>query len=429
MREIPAEALDFAALLRPGEGLAWGQAAAEPLTLTRALMAQRHSLGGIRAFCGIGWAETLDPAHADAVAFTSYCGTARNRALQVAGQLDILPVHYSGFEAALAPRVDVVLIQVARGRRPGHFSFSLACEYLAPLVKSARLVIAELNDQAPATPGMINIAREEIDVLVPVSRALPLPPEARGDVTQDRIAKRIAGLITDGAILQVGLGALPEAILSRLIHHRHLGLHSGLFTEGMARLIAAGVVDNSTKPAARGVSVTGLIAGGETAWSLARETDLITLAPTSYTHALPVLAALPKLVAINAGLEVDLTGQVNSEVAAGAYVGAIGGGTDFARGAAASEGGLPLLALASARRARDGALISSIVADLQGPVSLTRADAGLVVTEEGVADLRGQPFSERAARLIGVAHPDLREGLARAARDRGLLRAHQLRRD
>ncbi|WP_158617266.1 acetyl-CoA hydrolase/transferase family protein [Falsigemmobacter faecalis] len=429
MRKISPEALEFASLLQPGDGLAWGQAAAEPLTLTRALMAQRQGLSGIHAFCGIGWADTLDPAYTDALRFTSYCGTARNRLLQAAGQLDILPVHYSGLEAALAPRVDVLLIQIAEGRIPGTFSFSLACEYLAPLVKSARLVIAELNSQAPSTPGMVTITRDEIDILVPVCRALPLPPEAKGDAVQARIAERIAALIPEGAILQVGLGALPEAILSRLHHHRHLGLHSGLFTEGMAGLIHAGVVDNSTKAAARGVSVTGLITGGEAAWALAQETDLIRLAPTSYTHALPVLAALPKLVAINAGLEVDLTGQVNSEVAAGAYVGAIGGGTDFARGAAASAGGLPLLALPSARRGRDGRLISAIVPALGGPVSLSRADAGVIVTEEGVADLRGQPFAERALRLIRVAHPELREDLSREARDRGLLRPHHLRRD
>lgn len=429
MREISPGALDFTALLRPGDGVAWGQAAAEPLALTQALMAQRHGLRDLRAFCGIGWADTMEPAHADVIRFSSYCGTARNRLLETAGLLDILPVHYSRFENTLPSRVDVLLLQVAPGRSRGHFSFSLACEYLAPLVKSARLVVAELNDQAPSTPGMVELPASDIDILVPVSRALPLPPEGKSDPLAERIADHIAALIPDGAILQVGLGALPAAILSRLGGHRHLGVHSGLFTEGMAELIRAGVIDNSTRTDFPGRSVTGLIAGGPSAWGLCHETELICLVPSSYSHAQAVMASLPSLVAVNAGLECDLSGQVNSEIAAGRYVGAIGGGTDFARGAATSPGGLPILALPSHRRLKDGRLASSIVTQLGGPVSLSRADAGLIVTEQGVADLRGQSLSSRAERLISVSHPDLREGLAREARDSGVLRPYQLRRD
>ena len=421
VRVIAPEALVLADHIRPGETLSWGQAAAEPLTLTEALSAQRHDLGGVKAFTGIGWGRITDPAHADAIRFTSYCGTGRNRLLRDAGALDILPVHYSAFEAALARRVDVLLLQLAPGRRPGCYSFGLACEYLWPLVASARLIIAEVNDQVPSTPASVVISEDDIDILVPTSRPVPEPPRATADATQARIAAHVAGLIPDGAVLQVGLGALPAAILDRLDGHRNLGVHSGLFVDGFTRLIEKGVIDNSRKIPDPGISVAGLIAGTAMTHRLCHESDMVRLAPTSQTHALSILAGIKGFTAINSALEVDLTGQVNAEEIDGRYVGAVGGGTDFARGAAAAEGGLPIIALPSARRGRDGSLVSSIVPTLNGPVSLARADAGVIVTEEGVADLRGASLSERAGRLIAVAHPELREALAAHARQQYLL--------
>ncbi|XEU94609.1 acetyl-CoA hydrolase/transferase C-terminal domain-containing protein [Tistrella mobilis] len=154
---------------------------------------------------------------------------------------------------------------------------------------------------------------------------------------------------------------------------------------------------------------------------LCHRSDVVRLAPTSQTHALSILAGIKGFTAINSALEVDLTGQVNAEEIDGRYVGAVGGGTDFARGAAAAKSGLPIIALPSARRGRDGSLVSSIVPALNGPVSLARADAGVIVTEEGVADLRGASLSERVERLIAISHPELREALTAHARQQYLL--------
>lgn len=415
-RTVQPQDLRLADLIRPGKTIAWGQAQAEPLTLTEALMAQRHDLGGVTTFSGIGWNDTIDPAHADTIRFTAYCGAGRNRLLDRAGKLDILALHYSDFARYLAPRIDVLMIQLAPGRSPGSFSFGLACEYLWPLLRSARLVIAEVNENAPSTPGMVEIDAADIDILVPTARPLPRPPEATVTDVHRRIGAHIAGLIEDGTTLQIGLGAIPSAILDALDGHRHLGVHTGLFVGGLTRLIEAGVIDNSRKPIDTGFSVAGLIAGTGATHEMCDGTDLIRLAPTTYTHALPTLAALDRFAAINAALEVDLTGQVNSERAGRTYVGSIGGGTDFARGAAAAAHGLPILALPSARDTRDG-LVSCIVPSLTGPVSLARADAGIIVTEQGVADLRGASLWERSEKLLAIAHPDLREDLARQARD------------
>ncbi|MEC7256723.1 MAG: acetyl-CoA hydrolase, partial [Pseudomonadota bacterium] len=153
-RVVMPEALDLSGLIRPGETILWGQASGEPLTLTETVMAQRHGLGGLRAFVGISWHDTVNPAHADAIDFLSYCGTGRTRPLFDAGALDIMPVHYSQFAPYLAKRVDVLFLHLAPGRTPGTYSFGMACEYLWPLIKSCRLVIAEVNDQLPATPGL-----------------------------------------------------------------------------------------------------------------------------------------------------------------------------------------------------------------------------------------------------------------------------------
>lgn len=224
----------------------------------------------------------------------------------------------------------------------------------------------------------------------------------------------------NGATLQVGLGAIPAAILDALDGHKKLGVHTGLFVDGFTRLIERGVIDNSRKGIDTGYSVAGLITGADKTIRLCHETDQIRLAPTSYTHDLSRLAALNAFTSVNSAIEVDLTGQINTELAGKAYVGAVGGGPDFARGRPCRRG-LPICALPAAREGRDGSLVSSIVPALTGPVSISRADAGIIVTEYGAADLRGKTLTERARAMLGVAHPDLREDLNRQAQSAGLL--------
>lgn len=417
-KTLALEQLDLRDHIRPGDTITWGQAAAEPLALTTALVEQRSRLGGINAFVGISWHDTVSPAYCDHIAYRSYCGTGNNRLLARAAKLDILPVHYSSFERSLSAVVDVLFLQLAPGRAPGTFSFGLACEYLWPLVRSARVVIAEVNSELPATRSTVEISPEDIDIVVHTSRKPMAPPAAEPDALQSAIARNVAALVPDGATLQIGLGSLPSAILSALKSHRHLGVHTGLFVDGLTDLIEAGVIDNSLKTIDTGISVAGLIAGTDQTFEICNAPDLLRLAPTSYTHALATIGRLKRFAAINSALEVDLGGQANTETIGKDYVGAVGGGTDFARGAAASKNGLPIVALPAARRLRDGTLKSSIVPRLNGPASIARSDAGIVVTEYGHADLRGLGLAERARRLLAIAHPDLREGLEREMRDR-----------
>jgi acetyl-CoA hydrolase len=185
-----------------------------------------------------------------------------------------------------------------------------------------------------------------------------------------------------------------------------------MISDAVAELIEAGAVTGARKTVDRGLVVAGFLMGSAPLLALAAAYRAITLRDTRYTHDLAVLAAQHRLVAINSATEVDLTGQANAETAGGRYVGAVGGAVDFARGAALSRGGIPILALPATSVLPTGERVSRIVARLSGPVTLSRADAGVIVTEYGVADLRGLPLPLRRERMLAIAHPDHRQALA-----------------
>jgi acyl-CoA hydrolase len=414
----PGLAKRLAGLLRAGDTLWWGQATAEPLTLTRAVVTHRHALargGRLRVFVGIGGSDTLRPEQADAIDFFGYIASGAHRALAQAGVLDALPSHYSHLPGLLRAGVlpaDVVLLQVSPPDAHGRYSLGLVHEYLTAALEKARVVIGEVNPDIPWTHGSVHLQAGDFALLVDARHA-PLDAEraAPGQVEQ-AIARHIASRIGDGATLQVGIGKLPEAVLSALHDRRDLGLHTGAAGDGIVALAEAGVLTNARKGRDAGVGIAGILMGSGTLRRWAHCNPRIALRGTDYTHDPEVLASLHQLVAINSAIEVDLTGQVNAEVVGGAYVGGVGGAVDFLRGAARSRGGLPIVALPATAK---GA--TRIVSQLSGPISTPRSDAGLIVTEHGVADLRGQPLSRRVQRMLDIAAPDHRAQLERQARE------------
>jgi acyl-CoA hydrolase len=410
---IDLGSLDLTRYIRPGDLVAWGQACAEPLTLTEALASQRKELGGIRCFTGISSSSAVHPDHSDCLAFSSYTAAGANRALRRAGALDILPCHYSELPRILGTgplRADVLMLALPPAQADGTFGLGLGADYLAALVDTARVVIAEVNDQVPDVGCNRRLRPEEIDVLVPVSRPPAEYPEAPPREVEAVIAGYVAGLVPDGATIQLGIGSMPSAVARRLHGHRDLGVHSGMISDAVAALIDAGAVTGARKSVDRGLVVTGFLMGTRLLIARAGADRSVQVRSTAYTHDPAVLAAQHQLVAINSATEVDLTGQANTETAAGHYVGAVGGAADFARGAARSRGGIPVLALPSTAGSA-----SRIVAGLTGPATLSRADTGVVVTEHGIADLRGLTLPQRRERMIAIAHPDHRAALAAAA--------------
>ena len=407
--------LNFSDIIRPGETVAWGQASAEPLPLTQALMAQRHSIGHFKVFLGVTYSDTLKAEYADCIEFSGYPGTGGNRALARAGKLDIYPLHYSQLYQYIADgrlKIDVLMVQLAPADEEGNYSLSLAHEYLIPLLDRARVVIAEVNDQAPWTYGERVVREADLDYVVhtshpPLELIHPAPGEA-----ELAIARHIAGMVEDGSTLQFGMGALPDAILAALSGHRDLGVHSGAIGDQVAVLMESGAINNARKTLDPGVTIAGVMFGGRRIQQFCHRNAAVQFRAMNYTHGGAVLGKLDNFVSLNAAIEVDLSGQINAEVAGGAYVGAVGGAVDFQRAAQQSRGGLPFVALPSM-----AGKSSRIVSRLNGPVSTARSDAGIIVTEYGVADLRGMPLSQRMKKLIAVAHPDVRERLEREARE------------
>ncbi|CCW10329.1 4-hydroxybutyrate coenzyme A transferase [Rhodococcus aetherivorans] len=323
----PAQ-LDLSDFVRPGDTITWGQACGEPQTLTETLVAQRSTIGRMRAFIGLPATDTLQPEHADLIEMASYCGTGSNRKLAQAGVLRIYPGHYSTVPWLLSEgpyRADVVLVQVAAADSNGRYSLGLADEMLSSAIRAATMVIAEVNDQVPQTHGPGSLTEADIDVLVHTSRPPAVVRSAAPTPESDRIGKLIADLVDDGATLQLGIGAIPEAVLKGLTSHKNLGIHSGAIGDGVADLVERGVVTGACKSVDRGVTVAGLIMGTQKVFDHVHRNPQFALRDTRYTHSHAVLATQHRLVAINSAIEVDLTGQINAEVADGNYVGAVGG--------------------------------------------------------------------------------------------------------
>jgi acyl-CoA hydrolase len=411
---------DLSEIVRRGDMVMWGQAAAEPVPLTVALMAQRHAIGSFSVFIGATWSDWLHPSFTDCVSFLSYCGAGRNRILSQARQLDILPSHYSVIGAMIgsgALKVDVLMLQVAPADRHGRHSLSIACEYLVPALRTARVIIAEVNHRAPSTYGPHALAAADIDFYLETNRAPLACPPVKARASEQGVARNVASLIEDGATLQCGIGALPEAILAQLGDRRDLGVHSGTIGDQVAMLTEAGVITNARKSIDRGVTVGGVLMGSQRVLDFAHCNPQLQLHSVDYTHGAAMLAEIDNLVAINSAIEVDLTGQINAEVAGGVYVGAVGGALDFLRAARHSVRGLPIIALSSrTESSATGEPVSRIVSMLSGPVSTARSDAGVIVTEQGIADLRGLSLTQRVRRMIGIAHPEVRDRLEQEAR-------------
>jgi acyl-CoA hydrolase len=408
------ESLDFGALLRAGDTVLWGQVCAEPTLLTQQLMAQRHRIGQFQVFMGFRTANTLQPEHADAVHMLALNAGGANRVLAKAGVLDMVPMHVSQVESAIRTGLlpcDVVLVQVSPPDAQGRHSLGLTGDYLRAAIERARVVIAEVNAQVPWVPCDTPLTAADIDFAVHVDCPLPQVPAATVSPLDTQIATWAAPYIGDGATIQFGIGGVPDALMLQLRDRKRLGVHSGMLSDGFVDLVECGAITNEHKPFDRGVSVTGALMGTQRLYRLCHQNPAVRLAPLSYTHDPVRLAQLPNLVSINSALEIDLTGQVNAEALGPHTLGGVGGQVDFVRGAALSPGGRSIMALGSITP--KGA--SRIVAQLSGPVTTARSDVDLVVTEHGVAELRGRSLRQRIRAMIAIADPSQREALERAA--------------
>jgi acyl-CoA hydrolase len=404
--------LDLRPHVRAGDGVWWSQAGAEATPLVDALLDQIAAIGPVSAFCGLTFNQRLRELPIE-LELTSYGAMGELRTLAKAGRLAVIPTHYSAlprlFEERLLPG-DIGLVQVSPPSSDGLCSLGIGADYAADALRHSRVLIGEINHRMPATVGSPGIPLQRFAATIETDRALPEAPDRAPDAVDVAIATRVAALVNDGDTVQMGVGALPTAIMDGLGGHRDLGFHAGMITDGVLRLVEKGVITGARKQIDAGLVVTGTAIGsGELYAGLSGMP--VEFRPASYTHNPRVLGRLATLVSINSAIQVDLAGQVGSESVRSRYLGGIGGQADFS-GAAARTGALSVIALPATVGG-----VSTIVARLDGPVSTARADVDVVVTEHGTAWLRGCPLADIGPRMVAIAAPEHRDELDRALRE------------
>jgi len=395
----------------------------EPVSVLDALEANVERLTGVRIhqMHALHDRPYLHGSHRDRLLHVSYFLSPVTRPAFHQRGLELVPSHFSEVPRLLrsTTKCSLVLAAASPPDRHGYFSLGTNCDYVGSFIGNVPFFL-EVNERMPRTFGRNQVHRSQLAGWTEVDRPLvEVPPAAPTDIDQ-RIAGYVAERIPDGATIQVGIGSIPNALLRALRDHRDLGVHTELLSDGLIDLIDAGVVTGTKKTRAPGKVVTTFALGTTRLYDFLHENAIVELLPVEYVNDPRVIATEPCFVSINATVEVDLIGQCASETVAGRYWSSSGGQADFARGAMYSERGAAFIVLPST--AVDGT-VSRIRATLTpgSVVTTLKNTVDHVVTEYGVADLRGRSISQRAASLIAIAHPRFRDQLTMDARALGYL--------
>jgi len=367
----------------------------------------------------VGPADYVSPAMEGHMRVNTMFISANIRRAVQEGRADFTPVLLSEFTLLFKNGylpLDAALIHVSPPDNYGFCSFGVEVGLTKTPAESAKIRIAEVNQQMPRTLGDSFIHVSKLDYIVPVDYPLPemsMGGEDGGDITE-KIARYIADMIPDGATMQMGIGAIPDAVLKFLYEKKDLGVHSELFSDGVIDLVEAGVITNARKSIHRGKITAGFMIGTRRLYQWCDDNPLIEMHPTEYINDPYVIAQNDRQVAINSAIEVDLTGQVCADSIGPKLFSGIGGQLDFIYGASRSKGGVPIIALPSTAKQ-----FSRIVPMLkQGAGVVTgRNHVRFIVTEYGVADLYGKSIRQRAQSLINIAHPNFREDLTKTAKE------------
>lgn len=334
------------------------------------------------------------------------------------GQVDYLPCFLSEIPALFRSRIrplDVALIHVSPPDKHGYCSLGTSVDVTKAAIDSAKIIIAQINKNMPRVhgDGFVHIKRiqhwvEVDDPLFESSPAILSPQEVA-------IGRHTAELIEDGSTLQVGIGNIPDSVLANLKNHRHLGLHTEMWSDGALALLKHGAIDNSKKHVHLGKTVSGFVIGTRELYDFVDDNPSVIQLDIAYVNDPNTIARNPKVVAINSAVEIDLTGQVCADSIGNKVISGVGGQMDFMRGAALSPGGKPIIAVTSRTRKGQPRIVPTLKEG--AGVVTTRSHVHFVVTEFGIADLYGKTLYERARSLIDIAHPDDKEFLERALKN------------
>ncbi|MHC4393921.1 MAG: acetyl-CoA hydrolase/transferase family protein [Planctomycetota bacterium] len=329
-------------------------------------------------------------------------------------RVDYLPCFLSEIPTLFRSRrrpLDVALVHLSPPDQHGYCTLGTSVDVARAAVEAAHRVVAQINPRMPRVHGDGFVHVDDVDHFIkldaPIFEHIPKPLTE----TERSIGRHVAGLIEDGSTLQMGIGSLPDAVLEALTGHRHLGVHTEMWSDGLLPLLESGVVDNSRKVVHPGKTVSAFVVGSRALYDHIHDNPAVVQLDVGYVNNVEVIARNPKVVAINSAVEVDLTGQVCADSIGHHIISGVGGQMDFIRGASLSEGGRPIIALPSRTRHGGSRLVPTLKPG--AGVVTTRAHVHFVVTEHGVADLYGKTLNESAQALIEIAHPDDREGLGR----------------
>ena len=406
------------AKVKNGNTLFIHTAVAAPQTLIRALSDRKNELRDVKIYhlhtegeAAYAQADALEAFEVNAL----FIGSNVRNQVQT-GQVQFVPIFLSEipflFRRGAVP-VDVALIQVSPPDKHGFCSLGVSVDATKAAVDVAKFIIAEVNPKMPRTHGDGLIHQSRIDAMIPVDydlheHILPEPNEV-----EQRIGEHIAGLIEDGSTLQMGIGTIPNAVLSCLNHHKNLGIHTEMFSDGVIPLVESGVINGSQKRIHPGKIVSGFLMGSRKLYDFVDDNPLVAMLDIAYVNDTAVIRRNPKQVSINSAIEVDLTGQVCADSIGTRFYSGVGGQMDFIRGASLSEGGKPIIALPSTTARGESKIVP--VLKIGAGVVTTRAHVHYVVTEYGAVDLWGQNIRQRIRSLVSIAHPDHRETLLRQA--------------
>jgi len=363
-----------------------------------------------------------DPTLAGKMTGYSWFSSSAARKAVNAGYADIIPAYYRDFPTRIRAEYDydAVCVEVAPMDRHGYFSLALNGSYIDAMLDKTKRIFLEVNDRQPRglCGSLIHIS--QVDAIVEYNHDLPvLPP-----VQLDEVSKTIGGLsaerIPDGACLQLGIGAIPDATGMALKAKHDLGIHTEMFTDSMVELIECGAVNNSKKQIHRGKTVTTFAFGSQRIYDYIDDNPAVEILPVEYVNDPDVICQNDNMISINAAVEVDLFGQVCAESVGTKHMSGSGGQIDYVRGACQSRGGKSFIAFTSTAK---GGTISKIKPILTpgAVVTTSKNDVDYIVTEYGVAHLRGRSLGERARQLIAIAHPDFRDELTFEAKKRGIM--------
>ena len=363
-----------------------------------------------------------DPTLAGKMTGYSWFSSSAARKAVNAGYADIIPAYYRDFPTRIRTEYDydAVCVEVAPMDRHGYFSLALNGSYIDAMLDKTKRIFLEVNDRQPRglCGSLIHIS--QVDAIVEYNHDLPVLPPVQLDEVSKTIGGLIAERIPDGACLQLGIGAIPDATGMALKSKHDLGIHTEMFTDSMVELIECGAVNNSKKQIHRGKTVTTFAFGSQRIYDYIDDNPAVEILPVEYVNDPDVICQNDNMISINAAVEVDLFGQVCAESVGTKHMSGSGGQIDYVRGACQSRGGTSFIAFTSTAK---GGTISKIKPILTpgAVVTTSKNDVDYIVTEYGVAHLRGRSLGERARQLIAIAHPDLRDELTFEAKKRGIM--------